>query len=79
MNNNRILRQFHAMFGVFMVVFYFGTGLFLLFLADRVFTIDKAIRVIMGSTFILYGFYRAYITFKQIVSSFFHSEEQDEQ
>ena len=54
MNSNRILQQFHAMFGIFMVMFYIGVGIFLLFFADM-FNIDKAIRGIIGSTFMLYG------------------------
>ena len=38
MNNNKILQQFHAMFGVFMVIFYLGAGIFMLFFADKIFT-----------------------------------------
>jgi len=75
--NNKILQQFHAVFGIFMVFFYLGVGIFLLFFA-KMFNIDKAIRVIIGSTFIFYGMYRVYVTFKQIKEAFFiKDEEQD--
>ena len=77
MNNNKILQQFHAMFGVFMVVFYIGGGIFILFFADRLFNIDKAIRGIMGATFLLYGLYRIYVTYKQIIRAFF-TDNKDE-
>jgi len=74
MNNNKILQQFHAVFGIFMVVFYVGVGIFLLFFA-KMFTIDKAIRVIIGSTFIFYGAYRIYVTYKQIKEAFFTKDD----
>lgn len=74
MNNNNILKQFHAVFGIFMVVFYIGVGIFLLFFA-KMFTIDKAIRVIIGSTFIFYGAYRMYVTYKQIKEAFFTKDD----
>lgn len=74
MNNNKILQQFHAVFGIFMVVFYIGVGMFLLFFA-KMFTIDKAIRVIIGSTFIFYGAYRIYVTYKQIKEAFFTKDD----
>jgi glucan phosphoethanolaminetransferase (alkaline phosphatase superfamily) len=77
MDNNRILKQFHAVFGIFMVMFYLGVGILLLFFA-KMFIIDKAIRVIIGSTFIFYGLYRIYVTWKQITRAFF-SKDQDEE
>ncbi|MGD0342441.1 MAG: hypothetical protein ABSA76_12125, partial [Bacteroidales bacterium] len=69
--------QFHAMFGVFMVVFYLGFGIFFLFFA-KMFNIDRAIKVIMGSTFIFYGIFRITVTYKQIVKAFFTSEDEEE-
>lgn len=70
MNDNKIIKQFHAMFGIFMVMFYLGVGIFLLFFA-KMFNIDKALRGIIGITFLLYGFYRIYVTYKQIRDAFF--------
>jgi len=77
MNNNRMLRQFHAMFGIFMVIFYLGVGIFLLFFA-KMFVIDSAIKVIIGSTFLLYGIYRMTVTYKQITEAFFTKDDEEE-
>jgi hypothetical protein len=78
MNGNKILQQFHAMFGVFMVVFYIGIGIFMLFYAGRMFVIDKAIRVIMGSTFLFFGIYRIFVSYKQIIEAFFTRDDDGE-
>jgi hypothetical protein len=78
MNNNKILQQFHALFGVFMVAFFLGFGIFFLFFADRMFVIDKAMRVIMGSTFLFYGIYRIFVSYKQIVEAFFPRDDDEE-
>ncbi len=75
---NRILKQFHALFGIFMVFFYLGIGIFLLFFTEKYFNIDKAIRVIMGSTFLFYGIYRIYVTYNQIVEAFFTKDQEQE-
>ncbi len=77
MNSNRMLQQFHAMFSVFMVVFYLGFGIFFLFFA-KMFYIDQAIKVIMGATFVFYGIYRITVTYKQIIKAFFTSEDEEE-
>ena len=78
MNSNKILQQFHAMFGVFMVVFYIGIGLFLLLYAKRFFDIDKAIRVIMGSTFLFFGVYRIFVSIQQIREAFYTRNKDEE-
>ena len=70
MNENKILQQVTAIFSVFMVFFYLGVGVYLMFFADM-FNIDKAMRVILGSTFIFYGFFRAYRAYLKIVELFF--------
>jgi hypothetical protein len=77
MNNNKILQQFHAMFGIFMVMFYLGVGIFLLFYA-KMFNIDKALRGIIGTTFLLYGVYRIFVTYKQIKEAFFNKDKDQE-
>lgn len=79
MNGNKISRQIHAIFGIFMVVFYIGIGIFLLVFAERRFIIDKAIRGIIGWTFLLYGLFRIYLTYKQIVEAFFSKSDKEEQ
>jgi hypothetical protein len=75
---DRISKQFHALFGIFMVFFYLGVGIFVLFFSEKFFNIDKAMRGIFGTTFILYGLYRIYITYKMIVEAFFTRHEDDE-
>jgi cytochrome c biogenesis protein CcdA len=77
MNSNRMLQQFHAIFGIFMVVFYLGISIFLFFFA-KMFKIDQALRVIIGSTFILLGIYRITVTYKQIKESFFIYRDEEE-
>ncbi len=62
--------QFTAIFSIFMVLFYIGVGCYLLFFADMSY-INKSLRVIMGSTFIFYGIYRAYRGYLKIVEVFF--------
>jgi len=76
--DNRFSKQFHAIFGIFMVCFYLGIGIFLLFFADRYFVIDKALRGIVGVPFILYGLYRIYRTYIQLVEAFSPEKEEDE-
>ena len=77
MNSNRMLQQFHAIFGIFMVVFYLGISIFLFFFA-KMFKIDQALRVIIGSTFILLGIYRITVTYRQIKQAFFTKENDEE-
>jgi hypothetical protein len=77
MDNNKITRPFHAVFGVFMVVFYLGAGIYLLFFGKQ-FYIDSAIRGILGTTFLLYGAYRSYTTYRMIVRAFFSKDEDED-
>ena len=77
MNENRIIQQVTAIFSVFMVVFYLGIGYYLIFLIDTSY-IDKALRVLLGSTFIFYGIFRAYRAYVKIVEVFFtKNKDQD--
>jgi hypothetical protein len=77
MNESRLMQQVTAIFSVFMVFFYFGVGIFFIFYSDRS-TIDKPVRVILGSTFLLYGFYRAFRAYLKIVEAFFRKDNKDE-
>jgi hypothetical protein len=70
MNGNTILEQFTAIFSIFMVLFYLGAGCYILFFFDYSY-IDKSLRVIMGTTFIFYGIYRAYRAYLKVVEVFF--------
>jgi len=78
MDNNRILQQIYAIFGVFMVMFYIGGGIFFLFFADRYFNLNKALFGIMGGSFLLYGIYRIFVSYKQLVDAFFTKNEDEE-
>ena len=76
MNENKIMQQISVIFSVFMVIFYIGVGSFLIFFFDETY-LDKPIRVIIGSTFIFYGIFRAFKAYVQINKLFF-SKDQDE-
>lgn len=76
MSENRIMQQVSSIFSVFMVFFYLGVGIFLIFYTDRS-TIDKPIRVIVGSTFVFYGIYRAARSYVNIKEAFFSSNDDD--
>jgi len=66
-----------AIFSIFMVFFYLGIGIYLAFFFEKTY-LDKALRVIVGSTFIFYGLYRAYRTYIQIVEAFFTDDKNAE-
>jgi len=57
-----------------MVFFYLGVGSYLLF-TEKLSYLDKAVRVIMGSTFIFYGLYRAFRAYVKIVEVFFTDDK----
>jgi hypothetical protein len=76
MSENRLMQQVIAIFSIFMVIFYLGVGIFLIFFTGLSY-LDKAVRIIMGSTFIFYGLFRAYRTYVKIVEVFF-TDDQDE-
>lgn len=77
MNENRMLQQVTAVFSTFMVFIYLGLGIFLIFFTDFS-TLDKALRVIMGSTVIFYACYRAYRAYVKIVDAFFRNKSDSE-
>lgn len=75
MNENKLMQQIIAVFSVFMVLFYLGVGFFLLFYFKNSY-LDKSLIVIMGSTFILYGLYRAFRAYLKIVEVFFTKDSE---
>lgn len=77
MNENRLMQQVTAIFSVFMVFFYLGVGVYFVFYSDQS-ILDKSIRVIMGSTFIFYGVYRAYRAYVKIVEAFFSGNKDED-
>jgi uncharacterized membrane protein len=76
MNESRLMKQVGAIFGAFMTIFYVGIGLYLFL--PNIYWIDKFLRILVGSTFILYGIYRAFRTYQKIIEAFF-SEDKDEE
>jgi len=77
MNGNRLMQQVTAIFSIFMVLFYLGVGIFFIFFSDLSY-LDKPVRVIMGSTFLFYGTYRAFRTYLKIVEAFFSKDDDQE-
>jgi len=77
MNGNRMLQQITAIFSTFMVFFYLGVGIYLIFYANFIY-LDKALRVIMGSTFLFYGSYRAFRAYVKIIEAFFTKDDDED-
>lgn len=77
MNENRLMQQVTAIFSIFMVFFYLGAGTYLVFFTELSY-LDKAVRVIFGSSFIFYGLYRAYATYVKIKKVFFAKDEDND-
>jgi hypothetical protein len=77
MDSNRILEQVYAIFSLFMVFFYLGVGIFFIFFSDKSY-LDKSLRVIMGSTFLFYGTYRAFRAYVKIVEVFFTKKKDED-
>jgi hypothetical protein len=77
MNENRMLQLVTAIFSVFMVFFYIGVGCYFIFYSERSY-LDKPVRVIMGSSFLFYGVYRAYRAYVKIVEAFFTRDKDEE-
>ncbi len=75
MNTNKLMEQVVAIFSIFMVFFYLGVGVYLIFYFPKS-SLGKPIQVIMGSTFIFYGLYRAYRTYVKIVEVFFTKDDE---
>ena len=79
MDDNRIMKQVGAIFSIFMVLFYLGVGIYLIFILDpNQSTLGKPIFVMFGSFCIFYGLYRAYATYISIVKLFFKPDDDDE-
>ncbi|HUV01623.1 MAG TPA: hypothetical protein VMW32_11725 [Bacteroidales bacterium] len=76
MNQNKILEQFVVIFSVFMVFFYIGAGIYLIFFFETY--LDRALLVILGSTLIFYGLFRAFRTYVKIVEVFFKDNKDDD-
>jgi cytochrome c biogenesis protein CcdA len=76
MNDNKLMQQVSAIFGTFMVFFYLGFGIYLIFFFKT--TLNSAVIRLFGGALILFGLFRAYTSYVNIVKLFFKHEESDE-
>jgi Ca2+/Na+ antiporter len=74
MNSKKLTERMLAIFGATMVFFYFGLGIFIIISPQL--TIEKPIRVIFAVPLLLYGVYRAVISYQKIRESFFGESEE---
>lgn len=77
-DGNKLMQNFHIFFGILMVIFYLGAGIFLLFFSGT-FHIDKAVGGLIGGSFLLYGIYRAWTTYRQVKDAYFSGTQDDEE
>lgn len=75
MDGNRLMQQVMAIFSVFMVLFYLGVGIYLVFYFDNA-QVDRPVLVILGSTFILYGIFRSFRAYTKIIEVFFNNDDE---
>ena len=71
------MEQVGTIFSAFMTIFYVGVGLLFL-LATRL-PVEKFLRLLVGSTFLVFGIYRGYMTYVKIVEVFFTKEDDDDE
>jgi hypothetical protein len=74
MDENKLMQQIGTIFGAFMTLFYLGVGFYLV-LSPNLYYVDKPLRIIVGSTFIFYGIYRAYRTYIKVIEVFFTGDD----
>lgn len=72
MSNGRLLDQVMTIFGTVMVFFYLGMA-YILFFSPYFAYIDKALRGIFAFPLLLYGVYRAFLSFQKIRDNFFRA------
>ena len=60
MSSSKMYDKVFAIFGTFMVFFYFALGFFIIFspLLDTFSNLSKALRIVFGIPLIIYGIYR---------------------
>jgi hypothetical protein len=76
MDQNRLMQQVTAVFSAFMALFYLGVGGY--FLVASYLPVEKFLRFLVGSTFLVYGLYRGYMTFLKIREAFFSNDDDDD-
>lgn len=78
MDGNRLMQQVAAIFSAFMVIFYIGVGVFFIWFSDNS-NIDKPVRVLLGSAFLLYGAFRAVRAWIKIREVFGPAEKNEDE
>jgi len=76
MNDNKMMQKISALFSVFMVLFYLVAGIYLIFFFKS--TLNSAVIGFFGGALILYGLFRAYTSYVNIVKLFFRIDNSDE-
>jgi hypothetical protein len=76
MNDNKLMEKISAIFSIFMVLFYLGAGIYLIFFFKS--TLNSAIIGLFGAALILYGIFRAYTSYVNIIRLFFRNDISDE-
>jgi len=79
MSSSKMYDKVFAIFGTFMVFFYFALGGFIIFspLLSN-YMPNKALRIIFGIPLIVYGIYRMLDSYEKIKKSFFTKDEDEE-
>ncbi|KPK84249.1 MAG: hypothetical protein AMS27_10485 [Bacteroides sp. SM23_62_1] len=78
MSGKDLYQKISVIFGGVMVFFYVGFGLF--FILSPLFSnIDKVLRIIFGSAFLLFGLARAFRTYEKIREVFFSENDTENQ
>lgn len=78
MSENRLMAQVVAIFSVFMVFFYIGVGVFFIWYSDNS-NIDKPVRVLLGSAFLLYGVFRGFRAWMKLREVFLSKEKNEDE
>jgi hypothetical protein len=76
MNQQRMMDQVTAVFGLFMTVFYIGVGLYLM-INSKNFNLDKTLLNIVGVAFIIIGTFRGFRTFQKLREAFFNNKRDN--
>jgi cytochrome c biogenesis protein CcdA len=76
MDSRKLYDRVFTIFGTMMVFFYLGFGYIILF-SSYLDYIEKPLRVIIGIPLIIYGLYRAFVSYNKIKENFFDKEESE--
>ncbi|HPB13550.1 MAG: hypothetical protein ACOXZU_13525 [Bacteroidales bacterium] len=80
MNENKMMQQMGAVLSAFMVLFYLGIGIFLIFIFDAsLSTLGRPVLVIFGAVCLFYGVYRAYTSYIKIRDLFFKPDNEEDE